>query len=101
MPYAVAATYTVKAGEEAQVEAALIAMVESTRSEPACLVYEVHRSLEDPSVFFLYEQYADEAGFQAHLASEHFARQIKGEVWPRLEQRQRLIGEPLSGTPRA
>jgi quinol monooxygenase YgiN len=54
-----------------------------------------HRSVEDPSVFFLYEQYADEDGFKAHFASEHFERYIKGTVWPRLDNRVRVIGTPL------
>ena len=95
MPYAVAATYTVKPGEEGAVEAALIEMTGLTREEPACLVYEAHRSLEEANVFFLYEQYEDEAGFQAHIATDHFSRHIKGEVWPRLDDRRRLVGEPL------
>ena len=95
MPYAVAATYTVKSGEEAAVEAALVAMTGLTRQEPACLFYEAHRSLEEPNVFFLYEQYEDEEGFQAHVATDHFSRHIKDEVWPRLNDRRRIVGEPL------
>ena len=95
MPYAVAATYTARPGEEAAVEAALVEMTALTRQEPACLFYEAHRSLEEPNVFFLYEQYEDEAGFQAHVAADHFARHIKDQVWPRLDDRRRIVGEPL------
>jgi quinol monooxygenase YgiN len=93
--YVVVATYNVKEGEGEHVAAALRAMVEPTRAEPGCRFYEVHRSLEDPLVFFLYERYDDQAAFQAHAASEHFARHIRDDVWQRVEQRARLFGAPL------
>lgn len=96
MSYAVFATYTVRAGEEEAVIEALEAMTPLTRGEQGCLVYVAHRSAEDPTVFFLYEQYVDEDAFKAHVASEHFERHIKGVVWPRLDDRVRLIGAPLA-----
>jgi quinol monooxygenase YgiN len=96
MTYAVSAIYTVKPGQEDAVEVALVAMRQRTREERGCRFYEVHRSIEDSGVFFLYEQYEDEASFQAHTASDHFAEFIKGIVWPRLERRERWLGEPLS-----
>ena len=96
MGYAVSAIYTVKPGEEDAVEAALVSMRQRTREEPGCRFYEVHRSTESPGVFFLYEQYEDEASFDAHAASDHFAEFIKGIAWPRLERRERWLGEPLS-----
>ena len=47
---------------------------------------------EDPRLFFLYEQYADEAGYQAHMDSEHFTRLVKEEAIPRLlESRERAF----------
>ncbi len=95
MSYTVAATYTVNPGEEDTVREALEAMTPLTRAEPACKLYVAHRSSEDAGVFFLYEQYDDEDGFQAHFASEHFERYIKGIVWPRLANRVRVIGTPL------
>ena len=42
--------------------------------------------------FFLYEQYAGEAGYQAHMDSEHFTRLVKEEAIPRLlESRERAF----------
>ena len=35
-------------------------------------------------MFLLYEQYADEAGYQAHMETEHFARLVLGEAIPEL-----------------
>ncbi|MGH2991780.1 MAG: putative quinol monooxygenase [Solirubrobacterales bacterium] len=95
MAYTICAVYTVMPGEESTVETALAAMIDLSRREPACLTYEVNRSTEDPRVFCLYERYRDEQGFQAHVASDYFSRHIRDVVWPRLEHRQRFIGEPL------
>ena len=40
-----------------------------SRQEPGCRMYIANQSLDDPAVVVLYEQYDDEAAFQAHLAS--------------------------------
>jgi quinol monooxygenase YgiN len=93
--YVIAATYTAKDGEAEGVQAALERMTPLTREEPGCLTYQAHRSLEDPNVFFLYEQYDDEDAFQVHAASEYFERYIKGEAWPRLSTRQVVRARPL------
>jgi quinol monooxygenase YgiN len=37
----------------------------------------------------LYEQYDDEAAFQAHLASEHFQRIVVPQIVPLLAERSR------------
>ena len=95
MTYVIAATYVAKDGEAEGVQAALEAMTPLTRREPGCVGYQAHRSVEDANVFFLYEQYADEAGFAAHAATEHFERYIKGEAWPRLERREVVRAQPL------
>jgi quinol monooxygenase YgiN len=44
-----------------------VAKVKET--EPACLVYRTHRSTTDPDAFVFYEQYTDEAAFDAHRKS--------------------------------
>ena len=49
----------------------------------------MNRSLEDPNVFLLYEEYTDEDAYPAHAASEHFARLALGEGIPLLESRER------------
>jgi quinol monooxygenase YgiN len=95
MPYVVAATYHVRAGEEERVAEILRTMTPLSRKEPGCLFYQAHRSPDDPRVFFLYEQYADEAAYKAHMATPHFERHIKGEAIPRLESRERAFYETL------
>ena len=42
-------------------------------AEPGCLVYRPHRSTTDPDVFIFYEQYADDAAFDAHRRAPHLA----------------------------
>jgi quinol monooxygenase YgiN len=75
-----------------------------SRGEPACRFYQVQRSEEDPDLFFLYEQYVDEAGYQAHMDSEHFTRLVKQEAIPDLlASRERefftTIGDDRGGLP--
>ena len=91
MAYVVAATYRVKQGEEEKVREVLETMAPLSRKEPGCIFYQAHRSPDDPRIFFLYEQYVDEAGYQAHMATPHFERWIKGEAIPRLESRERAF----------
>ena len=96
MPYAVVAIYRIKPGAEEAVQTALEEMTTLTRQESGCRFYQPHRSLDDPQVFFLYEQYDDEAAFQAHVAADYFDRHIRKLVWPSLEERSRLIGAPIA-----
>jgi quinol monooxygenase YgiN len=43
------------------------------KAEPGCLAYRPHRSTKDPDVFVFYEQYRDEAAFDAHRKAPHLA----------------------------
>jgi (4S)-4-hydroxy-5-phosphonooxypentane-2,3-dione isomerase len=43
-----------------------------TRKEPGNARFDVLRALDDPSRFFFYEVYADEAGFRAHQETPHY-----------------------------
>jgi quinol monooxygenase YgiN len=54
--------------------ALLEAQVAAVRAaEPGCLVYRPHRSTSDPHLFLFYEQYRDEAAFEAHRKAPHLA----------------------------
>ena len=46
----------------------------SLASEPGCRQFDVCRDPADPTLFFLYELYDDEAAIQAHLRSPHYLR---------------------------
>jgi quinol monooxygenase YgiN len=46
----------------------------SLEQEPGCLRFDVCESVNHPDRFVLYEVYADEAAWEAHPRTEHFAR---------------------------
>ena len=93
MAYCLAVKWTIKEGELDPVLAALGPLAEASRAEPGCLLYQAHRSPDDPNVIFLYEQYADEAAYHAHAESEHFKTYAVGECFPRREASERAVYE--------
>jgi quinol monooxygenase YgiN len=95
MAYVVAATWRAKAGEERAIESVIRVMTELSRAEPATLMFQAHRSAEDPAVFFLYEQFTDAAGFEAHTSTPHFEKYVRGQALPKLESRERVVYETL------
>ncbi len=101
MAFVVTATWTAKQGNEEKVAAAIGELVPLSRAEPGNLYYQPNRDPENPRVFFFYEQYVDEAGYQAHGASEHFQRLGFGQAIPLLESRERHFyqtWEPSAGS---
>ncbi len=61
-------------GKSDALAALLVEQAAAVRAaEPGCLVYRVHRSTRDPALFVFYEQYADEAAFDAHRNAPHLA----------------------------
>jgi autoinducer 2-degrading protein len=93
MAYCLAVKWTIKEGELDAVLAALRPLAEASRREPGCLLYQAHRDPEDENVLFLYEQYADEAAYQAHAESEHFKRYALDDIFPRRESAERASYE--------
>jgi quinol monooxygenase YgiN len=90
MEFVVIAQYRAREGESERVAAALAEMVEPTRSEPGNLDYQVFRDPADPSLFVLFERYADAEAFDAHRATPHFGTWLAGVVLPALDDRIRL-----------
>jgi quinol monooxygenase YgiN len=96
MAYVVCAKWTAKEGKEDRLAAICEEMTEPSRAEPANRFYQAHRDPENPRLFFLYEQYEDLAGYEAHMDSEHFTRLVKEEAIPEiLEERAREFYETL------
>ena len=52
-----------------EVAATLCALATTSRAEPGCLSYTVHRRQGQPEVFVVCELYRDQAACDAHLAS--------------------------------
>ncbi len=47
---------------------------DGTRTEPGNLRFDVLQGADDPTQFFLYEVYREEADFKAHHQTEHYLR---------------------------
>jgi quinol monooxygenase YgiN len=96
MAYVVCAKWTAKEGKEDRLAQICEEMTEPSRNEPGNRFYQAHRDPENPRLFFLYEQYVDGGGYEAHMASEHFTRLVKEEAIPEiLEARERAFYETL------
>ena len=87
MAFVVAATWKAKEGEAARVEEVIRTMTPLSREEEDNLFYQAQVSPEDPNTFFLYEQYTDEAAYEAHKATPHFQEHVFGYILEYLEER--------------
>lgn len=65
-----------KPGMEDKVKKELMALVGPTRSEAACINYDLHQSLEDKSLFMLYENWKSKGDLDAHLAMPYLQKFI-------------------------
>jgi quinol monooxygenase YgiN len=66
------AKLTAQPGKEAEMQAALEAMVaEVDAKEPGVLVYTMHTVDGEPGTFWMYEQYADDDALAAHNTTDH------------------------------
>jgi quinol monooxygenase YgiN len=87
MAFVVAATWTAKEGEEARVTDVIRTMTPLSRAEEGNIFYQAQVSPDAPLVFFLYEQYVDEAAYNAHKATAHFQEHVFGYIIDYLESR--------------
>ncbi len=68
----VLAKLTAQPGKEAEMQAALEKMVADVQEkEPGVATYRLHTVEGEPTVFYFYEQYPDDATFQAHGTTDH------------------------------
>jgi quinol monooxygenase YgiN len=95
MAYVVAAYWKAQPDKTDLIAQILAIMTPLSRQEPGCLYYQAQRSLEDPNVFFLYEQYTDQAAYEAHMATPHFVEHVRGKAIPNLESRERAFYQTL------
>ena len=74
-PFVIIAEFEVKPDQLEQfLELARTDASHSVEREPGCRQFDVCRDPADPSVFFLYELYDDDAAIQAHLQTPHYLR---------------------------
>jgi quinol monooxygenase YgiN len=80
----VVAKMKAKSGEEAKMEEALKGMVSKVEQEEGTLLYTLHRDLKDPTLFLLYEKYANSDALNAHSATPYF-KELFGSLQPLLD----------------
>jgi quinol monooxygenase YgiN len=98
MLYCAAVTWKARPGTEQRLEEILREMAVHTRAEPGCVMYVAHRSVDRAGVYFLYEQFVDEAAFARHIESSYYRRLILEEAVTLLEHRERLHYHSLTSS---
>ena len=87
MAFVVAATWTAKEGEAQRVLDVIRELTPLSRAEEGNLYYQAQVNPAEPGVFFLYEQYVDEAAYEAHKATPHFQEKVFGYIIEYLAER--------------
>lgn len=82
------AEFTARPGCAEEVAQRLAEYGRSVRAEPGNVIFAPNRRQDDPDRFFVFESYADEDAFQAHLAAPYGG--------PFNEELEKLIEEPAS-----
>ncbi|WP_160116249.1 putative quinol monooxygenase [Legionella busanensis] len=85
-PYTVIVILEAKLGKESELESALKAVVEPSRLEKTCLEYRLHKSIENPAQFILFENWESREKHQ-----EHFEKSYIIELGRKLES---LLNKP-------
>ncbi len=58
------------------VKSVLIELIEPTRQEEGCIVYELLQNQQDPTDFTFVEEWASNTLLEAHLGSAHIAKAV-------------------------
>jgi quinol monooxygenase YgiN len=70
-PFRVVARFKAVPEKVEEVRALLSALVEPTRKEPGCLVYELLQNVKDPADFTFLEEWESDSAFDTHTNSDH------------------------------
>lgn len=89
--YTIIGTVTARPETREELATLLEAQVAPTRAEAGCINYDFHVDAADPCVFVFYENWADRAALDAHLAMPH--------LQPLFSQLERLLACPVDIRP--
>ncbi|MEX2290459.1 MAG: putative quinol monooxygenase [Mycobacteriales bacterium] len=70
----VIANMKARAGKEGELRQALEGLVEPTSRENGYVNYDLHQAVDDPGVFYLYENWESEQALDVHLSTPHLER---------------------------
>jgi quinol monooxygenase YgiN len=71
VPVILYAEFTARPGSESQVQILISGLAEKVRREPGNTEFTVYRERDNPRKFFVFEEYLDEASFDAHIRAEY------------------------------
>lgn len=66
-----------------------------SQAEPGVKLFLPYQSPTNPALFFVFELYVDEAGWEAHQETPHFKKAIP-QLLPLLKRRERLPFVPIA-----
>jgi quinol monooxygenase YgiN len=85
----VTAFWEAKPGETDALVDIIKRFLPQAQREPGVKAFQIHQSTTEPTKFFFYEVFKDEAAFAEHQQSEHFKTLIAGQAIPKLAKRER------------
>ncbi len=62
----------VKQGTEDEAKRAALAIVADSRAEEGCLNYDFHQAIDDSTIFFWHETWANKSALDAHFKMPYF-----------------------------
>jgi quinol monooxygenase YgiN len=63
----VIAKFVAKAGKEEHLRTELLARIDPTRSEPGCIIYDLHQDIDNPAVLVFLESWKSRKDLEEHL----------------------------------
>lgn len=67
MALTVIAKFVAKPGKEENLRSELLARIDPTRSEPGCIVYDLHQDIDNPAVLVFLESWHSKEDLEKHL----------------------------------
>lgn len=77
-PLTLITTIAAAPGHTEALERELRALVAPSRAEAGCLQYDLHQDRHDSHLFYMIEQWRDDAALERHQNTEHFLRFSRG-----------------------
>ena len=71
------AFFRARPGQAQALGSALRALVDPSRAEAECLNYDLHQSIDDGDVWFVYENWCSAEGSEAHMRAPHVQAFLK------------------------
>ena len=85
----VTAFWEAKPGEVEALVSIIRKFLPQAQAEPGVLAFQIHQSRDEPTRFFFYEVFKDEAAFAEHSEAPHFKTLILEQALPKLAKRER------------